>query len=112
MFANDTNFFYLKKDMNTVFLKVSDELQKINEWFISNKILLNMKKNKYSFFGKPSKKDDTPLAIPNNPEIVWTESIKFLGIFLDENLSWKPYIKYIENKISKNFGLLFKVCLI
>ena len=44
----------------------------------------------------------------NNSEIIPTESIKFLGILLDENLSWKTHIKDIENKISKNIGILFK----
>ena len=44
----------------------------------------------------------------NNNEIPWTESIKFLGVLLDENLSRKTLIKYIENKISKNSGILFK----
>ena len=44
----------------------------------------------------------------NNREIVGTESIKFIGIFLDENPSWKPHIKYIENKISLTTDLLFK----
>ena len=33
--------------------------------------------------------------------------IKFLGVLLDENLSWKGHIKYIENKVVKNFGLLY-----
>ena len=104
MFAEDTNLFYSNKDINTAFLKVNDELQKINEWFISNKLSLNVKKNKYSFFHKPSKKDDIPLVLPklniNNSEIARTESIKFLGVLLDENLSWKTLIKYIKNKIS------------
>ena len=71
-----------------------------------------MKKTKHSFFHKPSKKDDIPLVLPklniNNSEIARTESIKFLGVLLDENLSWKTHIKYIENKISKNIGILFK----
>ena len=31
IFAADTNLFYSNKDINTVFLKVNDELQKINE---------------------------------------------------------------------------------
>ena len=105
MFADDTNLFYSNKDINTVFLKVNDELQKINEWFISNK-------PKHSFFHKPSKQDDIPLVLPklnlNNSEIARTESIKFLGVLLDENQSWKAHIKYIENKISKNIGILFK----
>ena len=113
-FADDTNLFYSNNDINTAFLKVNDELQKINEWFISNKLSLNVKKKKkkekYSFFHKPSKKDDIPLVLPklniNNSEIAQTESIKFLGVLLDENLSWKTLIKYIENKISKNIGIL------
>ena len=94
MFADDTNLFYSNKDINTAFLKVNDELQKINEWFISNKLSLNVKKTKYSFFHRPSKKDDTPLVLPklniDNCEIAQTKSIKFLEflvILLDENLS-------------------------
>ena len=31
-----------------------------------------------------------------------------MGVFLDENLSWKKHITYIENKIAKNIGLLYK----
>ena len=75
-------------------------------------ISLNVKKDKYLFFHKPSKKDDIPLVISklniNNSEIAQTESIKFLGVLLDENQSWKTHIKHIENKISKNIGILFK----
>ena len=93
MFADDTNLFYSNKDINTAFLKVNDELQKINEWFISNKLSLNVKKTKYSFFHKPSKKDDIPLVLPklniNSSEIARNESIKFLGVLLDENLIGK-----------------------
>ena len=36
------------------------------------------------------------------------ESVKFLAALLDENLTWKPHIKYIEKKIAKKIGLLFK----
>ena len=35
-------------------------------------------------------------------------SLKFLGILLDENLSWKEYSKLTENKIAKNKGLIHK----
>ena len=43
-FAGDTNLFCSNKDINTVLLRVNDALQNINEWFISNKLSLNMKK--------------------------------------------------------------------
>ena len=37
-----------------------------------------------------------------------SECLKFLGVLLDENLCWKEHIKYIESKIAKNIGLLYK----
>ena len=43
-----------------------------------------------------------------NYEVKRAESIKFLAVLLDGNLAWKPHMKYIENKIAKNIGLLFK----
>ena len=112
MFADDTNLFYTHSDIKCLFLTVNNELKNINEWFISNKLSLNVKKTKYTFFHKPSKKDDIPLLLPklviDKNQIKKEESIKFLGVLLDENLSWKEHIKYIENKIAKNIGLLYK----
>ena len=59
----------------------------------------------------PSKKDNIPLVLPKlslcNNEIKRSESIKFLDVFLDENLIWKDQIRYLENKIAKDIGLLF-----
>ena len=43
----------------------------------------------------------------SNNETKRSESLKFLGVFLDENLTWKYHIKFTENKIAKNIGLLF-----
>ena len=37
-----------------------------------------------------------------------SECSKFLGVLLDENLCWEKYIKYIESKITKNIGLLYR----
>ena len=35
--------------------------------------------------------------------------IKYLGVFLDKHLSWKPHIDYISLKISKTIGLISKL---
>ena len=84
-------------------------MQNINEWFISNKLSLNVKKTKFSFFEKASRRDDLSLVLSklyiNNQVIKREPSIKFLGILLDENLSWKEHLKLTENK---NIGLIYK----
>ena len=97
-----------------MFLKtlVNQELQKVNECFEANKLSLNIGKTKYFLFHKPSRKDDLPHLLPRLPikmhKVERVKSIKFLGVLLDENLSWKDHIKYIENSVSKNIGLLYR----
>ena len=44
----------------------------------------------------------------NNYEIKRAESIQFLGALLDEKLTRKPHIKYMEIKNAKSIELLFK----
>ena len=39
-------------------------------------------------------------------EIEHVPSFNFLGIMLDENLSWKSHIEMVGNKISKVTGIL------
>ena len=91
MFADDTKLFYAEENIKTLFDTVNIELQKTRHWFISNKLSLNVTKTKHSFFHKPSKKDNIPLVLPKlsicNNEIKRSKSIKFLGVFLDENLT-------------------------
>ena len=49
-----------------------------------------------------------PKLTINNHVTERHEFINFLGVLLDENLNWKKHIKYTENKIAKNVGLLYK----
>ena len=49
MFADDTNLFFSHRDINALFLKVNNELHKINQWFISNKLPLNTNKQNIHF---------------------------------------------------------------
>ena len=107
-YANDTNLFLTHKDTGYLFDMANLQLERINQWFISNKLSLNARKIKYSFFHKPSKSDNIPLLLlklnVNNSEIEESECLKFLGILLDEKLCWIEHIKYIERKIAKILG--------
>ena len=33
--------------------------------------------------------------------------IKYLGVFIDEHLKWDAQLRHINNKITKNIGILF-----
>ena len=85
---------------------------KINEWFSANKLSLNVGKTKFSLFHKSVKKYSIPSHLPtlkiNNHDIERVNTMKFLGVLLDDNLLWKEHIKYLENKIAKNIGLMYR----
>ena len=70
------------------------------------------KKTKYVLFHKVSMCDSLPSQLPtmrfNNIEIKSENSIKFLGVIIDQNLTWKNHIEVVENKISKNIGVLYR----
>ena len=43
-----------------------------------------------------------------NNNIERKSSIKFLGVMLDEHISWIDYVRTVEHKIAKNIGLLYR----
>ena len=91
MFADDTNIFCSHENIKTLFQIVNSELKLVTEWFLANKLSLNAKKTKYVLFHKVIMCDSLPLQVPamtlNNIEIKRENSVKFLGVIIDENLT-------------------------
>ena len=112
MFADDTNLFFSHININVLFEKMNKELTDVSNWFNGKKLSLYVKKAKYSFFHKSSKKDNIALRHPNlnmNDLTVERESsIKFLKVSIDENLTWRDHVHTVENKIAKNIGFLYQ----
>ena len=83
-------------------------MEKISEWFKTNKLSLNIKKTNYTLFHKNSTKDDLPLKLTDvkivNNVLKRQTSIKFLGVMLDENISWKEHIKTLESNSYLNYA--------
>ena len=86
MFADDTNLVFSHRNIKTLFDTANNELPKIRQYLIANRLLLNAKKTKYTFFHKNSAKVNIPLKLPDlqiaNKTIERTFSIKFLGVML------------------------------
>ena len=96
-------YFFEQNDISILFSIVNRELENINKWFISNRLFLKVKNTKFSAFHTASRKDDLQLVLPKlfikNQVVKRQSSIKFLGILLNENLSWEKHLKLTENKI-------------
>ena len=88
------------------------ELKKISKWFWANKLSLNEDKTTFTFFHRIQDRENLPLRLSilkiNDYDIKSSSYIKFLGVLVDEHLSWTDHINILENKLSKNLGLLYK----
>ena len=79
--------------MNTCAI-LNDELNKVNQWFLANKLKLNVDKTSCMIFKTRSKIIDfnnvnIHIAGINIPIV---HSTKFLGVTLDDHLTWKNHV--------------------
>ena len=96
---------------DTLIEEVNEGLQKITTWFHTNKLSLNIKKSNFIIFlpkGKKYNTDNVKININGN-EIKQVNFTKFLGIYIDEHLSWAQHIDYLSQKIARNVGILSKL---
>ena len=108
LFADDVNFHLPHQQPEFLQKLVNEEIKIIDNWMKLNKLTLNYDKCKYMIVsGKPTDSSSFDLTI-NNVKIKRTESIRYLGVQLDEKLSWK-FIENLKKKLSKTCGLIFKL---
>ncbi len=88
---------------------LNTELKNVNDWLKLNKLSLNLKKCKYMIF-HTNRKNVKPLHLMiDETTIERVAEFNFLGLTLDENLSWKSHINNISNRISKSMSILNKL---
>ena len=96
IFADDTSIF------STDYHKLKTEIAKIQKWCISNKLILNSQKTLLVPFKNPNKTSLLPtnfFSIDSN-YISTSEKIQFLGITIDQNISFTNHIKTLCRKLN------------
>ena len=103
---NQTNIQY------TTTQAINNKLQLIYRWLSANKLSLNTSKTKCMLFHY-KQTTLTNYEIPNiqinNTSLDYTQHFNFLGINIDDTLSWSNHIHDVSNKISKVNGMLSKL---
>ncbi len=88
---------------------LNNELSMVNNWLKVNKLSLNIKKNKYIIFHTKKKRNLSLTLTIENVNIERVAKFYFLGLSLDEHLTWTCHINKILNKISQCMGILNKL---
>jgi hypothetical protein len=109
IFADDTSIFYSHSDPNYLESMMNNELKNLDVWMKCNKLSVNIKKTNYIIFKSNRKQVSNNFSLCYDNEMLKQKStIKFLGVYIDEHLTWKQHISYVSKKISKSVGILHR----
>jgi len=110
LFADDTNIFVTAPTLKEVYKKANEVIALVEGYMFCNQLHINAAKCNYMYFN-PSKspagvsEHSQQLLLGKQP-IGRVSSCKFLGVFLDDKLSWQPHLDYLAKKLSSQCGIL------
>jgi hypothetical protein len=110
LFADDTTVYLKGKSLNKLYQTMNAELDSLSEWFKTNRLSLNVKKTNYLLFSRNKVHGPCEVQLVlNNTHIEIRPYFKFLGILIDEGLSWESHISKLANKLTSSLYALKSV---
>ena len=108
-FADDTTLLYTHSDIFELNRILEIEATKVIKWLSANKLIINLTKTHSMLF--TNKRGNLRLSISiHDISIEEKLTTKFLGVEIDNKLTWKDHIHFIASKISKTISLLYRLC--
>jgi hypothetical protein len=102
LFADDTNLLITGADEEDLQYKIKNVMRELNTWFEENKLIINFEKTfAMSFQSVQMRVPIRPQIRINKVEITYKPELKFLGIYITENLKWGTHARLLRVKLSK-----------
>ena len=109
LFADDSCFYCAGNSLVDLFDLVNTDLRRVFDWVNANKLTINFTKSHYIVFNNHKK---LPLNLPqlrvHNHNLLKVEETCFLGLIIDNALSWKNQIENTISKLNKYRGILYR----
>ena len=109
-FADDTNLLFSADSSQKLHKEINDELKLIFDWLCANRLSLNVAKTEFIIFRPPRKKLEQRVYLKlNGVKIYESTKIKYLGIILDNRLTWKHHVHELSKKLNRAVGMIYKI---
>ena len=109
-FADDTYLLYSSQKLKTIETIINTELKLVSKWLRLNKLSLNSAKTEFILFRSPRRPVDFNMVIKlDGKKLKPVKFVKYLGIFIDEHLSWNTHVQHLCKKLSRATGILSKL---
>ena len=111
MYADDTVIYFSSSNTNDIVETLQNYLNRVAQWMISSRLVLNEVKTKVMFFGTKQKLGlfgDTNIQL-SGKQVERVPKFSYLGVMLNEQISWKQHTEKFHKKVSKRVGLLSRI---
>ena len=119
LFADDTNIFVTGKSIEQVYRNANTVMSELYDYLSTNKLHINYDKSVHIHF-RPNICHNKRLSCArtrgmyysislNNTKIKQVNAVKFLGIIIDEKLSWEPQIELAKQKLNSSIIVIKRI---
>ena len=111
LYADDTTVFITGGSIIELEQRANAALAGINFWMIANRLTLNSKKTQSVLFHRKQRiVNPLDLSIYLDESCVGvSDSVKFLGVVLDKNLSWDTQTSNVLRRLSKYVPIMHRI---
>lgn len=104
LFADDKTAAYDDFDIEVI----QDDIRMITEYFRINKLTVNLAKTKIMVFNQPNPQVDLTLNY-SGTVIERVNNIRYLGLHLDQKLSFETHVHETAKYVASIIGVMFKI---
>ena len=110
LFADDSNVIIKGNNLLETTEILNTELVSINDWFKANKLKLNATKTTCILFSKKKNTNTDGINVKLDGEkLEFKKTVQFLGMTIDEGLTWEDQSMKVANKISKIHSMIIRL---
>ena len=121
LFADDTNIFVSGKNKIDAYKNANQVMDDVAKYMHKNQLHINLDKSVYMHF-RPSltyserltcarvhEYGSEPTLKIGNTKLKKVDKVKFLGVIIDENLSWEPHIEHLTKKLNSSIVMIKRI---
>ena len=121
LFADDTNIFVSASTKSEAYMMANEVLQSVYMYMSTNQLHINLSKCAHMYF-RPNMNNNERMSCArtrtinsefslsvNGQKVKKVDKIRFLGVIIDEHLSWDHHIKHLEDKMLSTIVLIKRV---
>ena len=112
LYADDTEVSFSSNELSDVTRNFQAELKTISEWMRMNKLSIHPEKTEFMVIYHPRRQSKLPELRPfylDNIRIKQVHKTKYLGLTVDDKLSWNEQYKSVKGKVAGGLASLRKL---